>query len=70
MATSSQSPRDEVSVDVEVANHGSLFTFELLTDDAREWWSELIEWHGAKVVEPRYAYDLAHGMLDDGLVVQ
>ncbi|KKM60571.1 hypothetical protein LCGC14_1540570 [marine sediment metagenome] len=61
--------------DVEVQAEGrSLYLFHLLTSRAREWVQENVPgettfWAGSLVVEPRYAGDLAIGMLDDGLEV-
>lgn len=60
--------------DVQVANHGSLFLFDLLTEGAREWAEIHIPedatwWAGQLVIEPRYAGDVARGMLGDGLKV-
>ena len=63
-------------VDVEVQNHGSLMVFNLNTADAQEWVEEHVggetTWWGENglVVEPRYAQDLAAGMVGDGLVVR
>jgi hypothetical protein len=60
--------------DVCIENHGSLFVFQPLTPAARTWIEENVSeestwWAGALVVEPRYARDLAAGMLADGLHV-
>jgi hypothetical protein len=60
--------------DVTVENHGTIFLFRPWTDAAREWIEEHVDgealWFGgALAVEHRYAYDLAHGMLNDGLTV-
>jgi hypothetical protein len=61
--------------DVVVENHGTLFTFELRTEQARKWVREHVQddamfWGGALVCEHRFAHDLAEGMIGDGLVVQ
>ena len=63
-------------IDTTVTNHGTLFTFELHTDAAREWVRGNIEiadymWRGADTFacEHRYAGDLAAGMVDAGLEV-
>ena len=62
-------------LDVLVTNHGTLFTFEPRTDDARAWIAEHVggetTWiSGALVVEHRYAHDLAEGMRGAGLVLR
>lgn len=62
-------------VDVTVENHGSLFLFHPQTDAGREWLTDNVDaeaqWFGgALVVEPRYARDLADGLLDAGLEVR
>jgi hypothetical protein len=62
--------------DILVANAGSVFTFCPLTTRAKEWISENVQteswqWLGATlVVEHRYAWGLAEGMLDEGLVLE
>lgn len=61
--------------DVTVENHGSLMLFRPETDAGREWIDQHVDpdamrWAGAVVVEPRYAGDLADGMVGDGLVVE
>lgn len=61
-------------VDINVENHGSIFLFRPATDAGREWIDEMVGseatfFGDALVVEPRYARDLAQGMLDDGLTV-
>jgi hypothetical protein len=59
--------------DVRVENCGSLFLFRPLTNAAQEWLEEHTDglWFGgALAVEPRYALDLAQGMLDDGLTLE
>jgi len=61
--------------DVSIRNEGSLMLFRLETPAARAWRDEhvsedSIDFGGALVVEPRYAADLAHGMMADGLVVR
>ena len=60
--------------DVQVENHGTIFTFELLTEPAREWVEDYIPedamWMGGRLcVEHRFARDVANGMLGDGLEV-
>lgn len=60
--------------DVQIRNEGNLFLFSLLTDKARAWVDAHIEdqvlFGDALVVEHRYAWDLAQGMLSDGLTVE
>jgi hypothetical protein len=62
------------TVDVTVTNHGTIFTFALHTEAAREWWTEHVEdgmeFAGNKVVEHRFAQDIAEGMQEGGLVVE
>ena len=63
-----------MTMDVNVENHGSLFLFRLNSPAAKAWVDENVggdvQWFGgALVVEPRYAHDLAGGMLGDGLEV-
>ena len=65
---------DTKASDVVVENHGSVFLFQPLTAAAEAWIAEhvsddAIRYAGALVVEPRYARDLAAGMLADGLRV-
>jgi hypothetical protein len=69
------SPQEEpVSPDVLVNNVGTLYTFCPLTLRAKEWIDEHVQddaqWFGhALIVEHRYAWGLAQGMKDDGLVL-
>ena len=63
-----------VAADVEISNHGSLLLFHLLSDRATEWVDENVSderimFGCAIVVEHRYAFDLARGMIHDGLAV-
>jgi hypothetical protein len=57
-------------------NAGTVFTFCPLTPAAKEWVSENVhtesyQWLGATFcVEHRYAWALAEGMIDVGLVLQ
>jgi hypothetical protein len=65
---------DTRTSDVSVENHGSIFLFQPLTALAVAWIAEHVaddamRYAGALVVEPRYARDLAAGMLADGLRV-
>ena len=69
------SPQQEpISPDVVVNNVGTLYTFCPLTLRAKEWIDEHVQddaqWFGhALIVEHRYAWGLAQGMKDDGLVL-
>ena len=61
--------------DVLVANAGTLFTFCPLTRQAKAWIDENVQpgaqWFGnALVVERRFAWGLAQGMRDAGLVLE
>jgi hypothetical protein len=64
------------SPDVLIANEGTVFVFCQLTPAAKQWveenvQSEPYQWLGASlVVETRYAWGLAQGMKDAGLVLQ
>jgi hypothetical protein len=70
-----QSPKKKsVTPDVLVNNVGTLYTFCPLTLRAKEWIGEHVQGDAqwfvhALVVEPRYAWGLAQGMKDDGLVL-
>ena len=60
--------------DVLVRNEGTVFLFCPLTPRAKEWIDEHVQsdsqWFGnALVVELRYAWGLAEGMKDEGLVL-
>jgi hypothetical protein len=60
--------------DVLVRNAGTLFLFCPVTSRAKEWIDEHIrsdaQWFGnALVLEHRYAWGLAQGMRDEGLVL-
>lgn len=68
-------PNNATNLDVNVVNHGSLFAFELLTMEAREWVDQNVSddtqfFGGALMVEPRYALNLARGMQNAGLDVR
>jgi hypothetical protein len=69
------SPQEKpVSPDVLVNNVGTLYTFCPLTLRAKEWIDEHVQddaqWFGhALIVEHRYAWGLAQGMKDHGLVL-
>jgi hypothetical protein len=65
----------EPVIDVKVENHGTIMLFRLLTDAAEEWVDENVPdnsqyWSDSLVVEPRYAEDLALGMIEAGLEVR
>ena len=60
--------------DVLVRNEGTVFVFCPLTSRAKEWIDQNVQsdaqWFGnALVVEHRYAWGLAEGMKDEGLVL-
>jgi hypothetical protein len=60
--------------DVLVRNEGALFLFCPLTIQAKSWIDEHVQsdavWFGsALIVEPRFAWGLAQGMKDAGLVL-
>lgn len=60
--------------DVRVENHGTLFLFCPESSAAQEWIATNVQadaqfFGTALVVEPRYARDLADGMVADGLEV-
>jgi hypothetical protein len=62
------------AVDVRVDNHGSLILFVPLTQSAIDWIEDNVpdatRWGNSLVVEPRYAANVGHGMLDDGLYLR
>ena len=58
-----------------VANEGTVFLFNPLTAKAKEWIEENVQpdaqWFGTTlVVEHRYAWGLAEGMKDAGLILE
>jgi len=60
--------------DVSIENHGSIILFRLLTPAAINFADENVQdgaqyFGNALAVEPRYAQDLAEGMIDVGLAV-
>ena len=65
----------EPTIDVEVSDEGSVWTFVFLTTAAREWCTEHVaaegwQWLGkALVVDWRFAERLIDGLRDDGLRV-
>lgn len=71
MSSSSQVP---ITPDVLVHNEGTVLLFCPLTSQGKEWIHEHVQpgalWFGsALVVEHRYAWGLAQGMKDTGLVL-
>jgi hypothetical protein len=62
--------------DVRIVDHGSIFIFELLTDEAREFVDDHVDpdanYFGEDrlVVEHRFAGNLAQGLSDHGLEVE
>ena len=64
------------SPDCLIENAGTVFTFCPLTDRAKSWIDENVEteawqWFGhVLVVEHRYAFGLASGMQQDGLILR
>lgn len=72
----SNTPASTPVVDVLIHNEGSIFLFELLTTQAREWVDQNVQPEGWQMfghslaVEHRYARQLADGMSEDGLVIQ
>lgn len=61
--------------DVDVRNEGSVFLFHLNTEAAKDWVAENVSGESmyfgdALVVEPRYAGDLAAGMINDCLTAK
>lgn len=66
---------NETTPDVLVANEGTVFLFNPLTERAKVWIEDNIQpdaqWFGTTlVVEHRYAWGLAQGMKDSGLVLE
>ena len=64
-----------VTPDVLVSNEGTVFLFNPLTARAKEWMVYNVQpdapWFGTTlVVEHRYAWGLAQGMKDAGLVLK
>lgn len=61
-------------IDFYVANHGTIFTFEPRTTEAKVWWAdhvdpEAMQVADAFVVEHRFARDIADGIAADGLAL-
>lgn len=66
-------PEPDVTVEVEDAE--TLYLFRLHSDAARDWVDQNVTddgmfWCGALICEPRYAAELAAGMVGDGLIVR
>jgi len=65
-----------VSVDIELDKAGVLVLFTPLTEAGRNWIENNVsddnqQWYaGSLVCELRYAFNLAQGMLDDGLELE
>jgi hypothetical protein len=62
-------------MDIRVDNHGSIVIFVPLTEAGEEWMGEHLpedaqRWGGGIVVEPRYALDIVHGAVEDGLKLE
>jgi hypothetical protein len=73
MSSSSQVPT--ITPDVLVHNEGTVFLFCPLTSRGKDWINEHVQsdaqWFGsALVVEHRFAWGLAQGMKDAGLVLR
>jgi hypothetical protein len=67
-----ETKQHEVTPDISVSNHGTIFLFAANTQLGREWIHDHVPadasfFAGALCVEHRYAYDLAVGMCRDGL---
>jgi hypothetical protein len=66
----------ENAVDVNVSRSGSIFVFDLNTDEAESWVEENVQaeswqWLGGRLcVEHGFAHALVQGMQDAGLVVE
>lgn len=60
--------------DVLIQDEGTIVLLDLLTAEAKEWWSEHVEsgqtFGGRYVVENRHAADIVEGMMADGLIVR
>jgi len=54
----------------EVVNHGTLIGFTPISEDAKEWWDEYVQWSpmmgDAYLVEARYAQAIIDGIEKDG----
>jgi hypothetical protein len=64
-----------VSPDFDVVNHGTIMTFRPLTEAAQQWWDDNVDpdamsLGGAYAVEPRHAFDIAEGILEEGMTIQ
>jgi hypothetical protein len=70
-----ETKQHEITPDISVNNHGTIFLFEPLTEAARGWIVENVagetQWFGSALcVEHRYAYGLAAGMVGDDLTLE
>lgn len=60
------------TADLEFTNHGTIITVEPLTEAGKAWIADNIpsdaqKWQGAICMEPRYAWDIYRGALNDGI---
>jgi hypothetical protein len=68
--------KQSVTPDVLVANEGTVFLFNPLTQQAKEWMDDNVQTEDWQyfgitlVVEHRFAWGLAQGMKDAGLVLE
>ena len=65
-------PARATQADISVENCGTIFLFRAETEAGRAWINDHVPsdatyWAGQLCVEHRYAYDLAVGMIRDGL---
>jgi hypothetical protein len=70
-----ETKQHEVTPDVSIENCGTLFLFRAETEAGREWIhdhvpSDATYFAGSLAVEHRYAYTLAEGMANDGLILE
>ena len=68
-------PQHVSAPDVLVRNEGTVFVFCPLTSRAKEWTDQHVQtdaqWFGnALIVDHRFAWGVAQGMIDDGLKLQ
>lgn len=63
-------------IDVQITNNGSIFSFRLMTQAAKDWVEENVQTESYQFmgstlhVEHRYARDLAAGMQEAGLEIE
>jgi hypothetical protein len=66
----------KTKIDVLVANEGSVFVFNPLTQVAQEWFEQNVQIEDYQrfgpsiVVEHRFAWPLAQGLIDAGFILQ